>query len=306
LADRVRFIDATEQDKSFAALEPHYLWLVARGLRRNDTIVAIGGGVVQDITCFIASTLMRGVRWTLIPTTLLAQCDSCIGSKSSINIGAYKNQLGTFYPPHEVLLCSDVLATLPADEIRSGLGEAVKLHLLESDAAVVAVEATLASLARQSFPDTDVLGDIVRRSLALKKPYIEEDEFDRGRRHVLNYGHTFGHAYEAVTDYAIPHGIAVTLGMLTATFVSFRLGLVDEGHAQRVAALLRPLYEPYEQLLRQEHIDAVVEAMRHDKKNDGNDITCILTRGCGAMSRERIAAETLRGVLGERFAAATG
>ena len=121
-AVNVRLIEATEPAKSLDALSPHIEWLLGAGFRRDCLLLVVGGGVLQDLSCFVASTLFRGVRWSLIPTTLLAQCDSCIGSKSSINVGHYKNQLGTFYPPHEVLLAFDVLGSLPPDEIRSGLG----------------------------------------------------------------------------------------------------------------------------------------------------------------------------------------
>ena len=120
--DRLVLMEASETAKSYGPLEPVFLDLLGRGLRRNGLLVVVGGGVLQDAGCFIASVLARGIRWELVPTTLLAQADSCIGSKSSINIGHYKNQIGTFYPPHRVLLVQDFLRTLPFDEIRSGLG----------------------------------------------------------------------------------------------------------------------------------------------------------------------------------------
>src|ERR1700734_378621 len=131
--ERILKIEATEEQKSFEQLTPIFVWLLQNGLRRDGCLLVVGGGVLQDIGCFIASVLFRGLRWELVPTTLLAQCDSCIGSKSSINIQSYKNQIGTFYSPHRVCLTFSVLKTLPWDEIRSGLGEAIKLHLLTSE-----------------------------------------------------------------------------------------------------------------------------------------------------------------------------
>ena len=131
---RIVSLEASEHAKSYGTLERVFLDLLERNLKRSGTLVVIGGGVLQDAGCFIASVLSRGIRWVLIPTTLLAQADSCIGSKSSINIGSYKNQLGTFYPPHRVLLVPEVLQTLPYDELRSGLGEVIKLQLLSSEA----------------------------------------------------------------------------------------------------------------------------------------------------------------------------
>ena len=127
---RLHKLDASEEAKSFAALEPVICSLIEAGIKRNSSLVVVGGGVLQDIGCFIASILFRGISWSLIPSTLLAQCDSCIGSKSSINVGRYKNQLGTFHAPNHVYLVFDLLQTLPEDEIRSGMGEIIKLHLV--------------------------------------------------------------------------------------------------------------------------------------------------------------------------------
>lgn len=124
---------ATEEAKSFERLGGVFNWLLEFGFRRDCTLLVIGGGVTQDIACFISSVLLRGIRWHYIPTTLLAQCDSCIGSKSSINFGRFKNQIGTFYPPHAISLVVSTLHSLPSDEIRSGLGEAIKLHLLAGE-----------------------------------------------------------------------------------------------------------------------------------------------------------------------------
>lgn len=299
LRDRgaVRVIVADEEAKSFGALEPHFTWLSERGFRRDHTLVAIGGGVVQDISCFIASTFLRGIRWGLIPTTLLAQCDSCIGSKSSINLGRFKNQLGTYYPPHTIWMTHDVLETLPLDELRSGMGEAIKLHLLDGEASFRRLQSQLQRFGQADFP----MREVVWACLAMKKPFIEQDEFDRGRRNLLNYGHTFGHAFEAVTCHAIPHGIAVTMGMIAATFVSWRLGLVDEPHFRAVQEALLPFCAPYDTKLCGRDADVVVEAMKHDKKNDSASVTCILSRGFGQMEKYRLEPEILKGYLAEFF-----
>src|SRR5271170_7029307 len=117
--EKILLVEAGEEQKSFERLTPLFVWLLQNGLRRDGCLLVVGGGVLQDIGCFIASVLFRGLRWELIPTTLLAQCDSCIGSKSSINIDSYKNQNGTFYPPHRVCMTFDVLRTLPWDDLRS-------------------------------------------------------------------------------------------------------------------------------------------------------------------------------------------
>ena len=282
--ENVRLIEATEGAKSLDALGPSIEWLLRSGFRRDCLLLVVGGGVLQDLSCFIASTLFRGVRWSLVPTTLLAQCDSCIGSKSSINVGHFKNQMGTFYPPHQVLLAFDVLRSLPPDEVRSGLGEAIKLHLIEGEAAVARLRPKLSGYETEPA----LLNEIVWDSLAIKQRFIEEDEFDQNVRNLLNYGHTFGHAYESATDYAIPHGIAVTLGVLTATFFSSRLGWVSPDYFESLQGWLVPYYAPYQKTLTAADPERILAAMRLDKKNTGDTLGCILTRGAGRMEKTKL------------------
>lgn len=283
---RTVLVEATEENKGFERLTPVFLGLLQRGLKREGVLVVIGGGVLQDIGCFISSVLSRGLRWELIPTTLLAQADSCIGSKSSINIGPYKNQIGTFYPPHRVLLTPEVLATLPSDEIRSGLGEVIKLQLLNGQADFDELMADLSGLTPVT--QSAILTKWVIRSMAVKQPYIETDEYDRGIRNLLNYGHTFGHAYESATHYGIPHGIAVILGMLTATFLSVRLGLVPDAHYQDLKQKLAPWHRPYGAMLLTVDRAVIFQAIKHDKKNTGDAVNCILTRGLGRMEKIKV------------------
>lgn len=279
-------IEASEEQKSFERLTPVFLELLTRGLKRNGTLFVIGGGVLQDIGCFIASVLFRGVRWELIPTTLLSQADSCIGSKSSINIGPYKNQIGTFYPPHRVLLVPEVLRTLPWDEIRSGLGEIIKLQLIKGDAGFSELMQDLEGVTPEG--DWGVISKWVGRSMAVKKPYIEEDEMDRGIRNILNYGHTFGHAYESATKYSIPHGIAVLFGILTATHLSARLGLVPASHYENLKQRIFPWCYPYGNELLKADLEAIFKAIRHDKKNTSDAVNCILTKGAGSMQKMQV------------------
>ena len=174
--ERLIVIKASEEQKSYEQLDPVFLGLLEKGLKRDGTLVVVGGGVLQDIGCFIASVLFRGVRWELIPTTLLAQADSCIGSKSSINIGSFKNQIGTFYPPHRVILVPGVLESLPWDEIRSGLGEVIKLQLIAGEKGFHELMRDLEGMSPGG--DIGVIAKWVGRSMAVKKPYIEEYEWD--------------------------------------------------------------------------------------------------------------------------------
>lgn len=284
---RTVVLDATEEQKSYDAIAPVFLQFIEKGLKRDGNLVVVGGGVMQDIGCFIATTLARGIHWELIPTTLLSQADSCIGSKSSINIGAFKNQIGSFYAPHRVLMAHAVLGTLPWDQIRSGMGEILKLALLTSPSEFQELSSDLAGFAGE----TPMIEKWVSRALGIKKKFIEEDEFDRGRRNLLNYGHTFGHAFESATQYGIPHGIAVSLGMLAATFTSASMGMVSWEHYHGVKEKLVPWFTPYHRMLSRASGEVILQAMLHDKKNSSAGVTCILTRGFGTMEKRPLDAE---------------
>ncbi len=302
LAGEVVELEASEQAKSFAQVGPLIEEILARGFRRDWKLVAVGGGVTQDIAAFACSILFRGARWSLIPSTLLAQCDSCIGSKSSINIGRWKNQLGTFYPPDQVLLCPALLGSLPDEAIVSGLGEVIKLHLIAGEAPFQALRATLDEGALDSGglrPSRQALREMAWASLRIKQAFIEEDELDAGVRNLLNYGHTFGHALESATGYALPHGIGVLLGIDAATFFSARLGWVADDYARELQQWLGKYFRPHLGLLRRVQAQEVLSAMKLDKKNTGDGITCILTRGAGAMHKHTLERQAVRELLAE-------
>jgi len=268
--------------------------LVAGGFRRNERLVAIGGGVVQDLTGFVASILYRGVEWTFYPTTLLAQADSCIGGKTSINMRGSKNLLGTFNPPRRITIDTGFLDTLPRRELRSGIGEMLHYFLFEGFEQAEAVAAAYDELLthpRQLMP-------FVRASLEIKRRIIEVDEFDRGVRNLFNYGHTFGHALEAASEYAVSHGEAVTWGMDLANELSWRLGLLDLPTLERMRAVLTLNLPSY--ALPEERLPAYCAALDRDKKNTGSTLGCILTRGPGRMAKEQLPIDDqLRGAIGE-------
>jgi 3-dehydroquinate synthase len=269
-------IDATEQNKSLQGTVPIFERLVLNNVRRDHTLIAIGGGVVQDITCFIASTLLRGVAWRFVPTTLLAQADSCIGSKSSINLGKAKNILGTFNPPRTVLIYTEFLGSLDMKEIRSGVGEIIKVHAISGAAAFDGLAADFGRI----FDDSSLLLRYIRSALLIKKPYIEEDEYDRGIRNIFNYGHSFGHAIESATNYGVPHGIAVTMGMQMANFIAVMRGLLPTAHYERMRPILRMNYGSYVEVAIP--IDALLAALLKDKKNTSTALRLIFPIGSNA------------------------
>jgi len=270
-------IEATEEQKSYLQLAPIIDNLIKNGFKKNHRLIAIGGGITQDVVGFIASTMYRGVDWILYPTTLLAQCDSCIGSKTSINFGRYKNQIGTFYPPIEVVIDLGFLDSLPELAIRSGLGEMMHYYLVsgEKDFRRIRSEYSL------SLQNKQVLRGLIARSLEIKRGFIERDEFDRAERQVLNYGHSFGHAIESLTDYRIPHGVAVSYGMDIANFISVKLGYISEDLRQEIRELLAMNWDG--ENLGAIDVHSLEEALRKDKKNVGTEVRVILTRGLGQM-----------------------
>lgn len=274
-------LEATETAKSLEYLPRAALPLLERGIARGDVLVAVGGGIVQDIVCFLAATLLRGLAWRFYPTTLLAQADSCIGSKSSINVSGYKNMLGTYTPPADVWVAPEVLDTLAERDLRSGIGEIIKTQIIAGWDEVRALAADYPRLAG----DRAVLVRYIRRALEIKQAIIEVDEFDRRERLVLNYGHTFGHALESATDYAIPHGIAVTIGMDLANYLSWQQGLLPQGVYDELHALLAMNYAGFERTPVPE--DRFFGALARDKKKVAGALTLILTRGPGQVFVDR-------------------
>jgi len=287
-------IVAIEENKTYEKTGEYIRQLLESGIRKNNQLIVIGGGIVQDIGAFMASILFRGIDYTLLPTTLLAQCDSCIGSKSSMNIANYKNQLGTFYPPTRVLVSASVLETLTTQDMHSGICEALKLAMIEGRMATEKMANALKSGLGGEATQT-----VVRQALEIKKVYIEEDEFDKGRRNLLNYGHTFGHAFESKSGYKIPHGIAVGIGMVAANYFSWKKDMISEAEYLEVLELMNPWTKDFTSELRKLSVDDLIGAMKNDKKSSSNQIGFILTRGFGKMDRTFMPFEDSRKILSD-------
>ena len=220
-------LDAKEETKTIGKVQTIYASLLENSINKNVTVVSVGGGVIQDVSGFVASTLFRGIKWFYVPTTLLAQADSCIGSKTSINFRKYKNLLGTFYPPVKIYISSAFLKTLEMKDFYSGLGEIIKLQLMDIDAGKF--RNLVSHIKRvQEGKDSALLLSLIESSLRIKKHYIEKDEFDHGVRNLLNYGHTLGHALESVSNFRISHGMAVILGVIYANILSVNRRLQSE------------------------------------------------------------------------------
>jgi 3-dehydroquinate synthase len=266
-----------EGSKSWARLEALTERLLDLGVERGDVILAFGGGMVGDLAGFAASILKRGCAYVQVPTSLLAQVDSSVGGKTAINSAAGKNLVGAFHQPAAVLIDPSTLATLPERELRAGYAEVVKYGLLGDPGFFAWCEANFEAVLAG---DEAALLHAIETCVRAKAAIVAEDEREtNGRRALLNFGHTFAHAFEAETDFAMLHGEAVGLGMALAFRFSVERGLCEAGEAERVAAHLVASGLP----TRPEGMSArrLVEQMTRDKKASGGRVAFVLTRGIG-------------------------
>ena len=280
---RVISFKATESNKTLVHCSGIIRELVDKDIRRNNTIFALGGGVVEDVAAFVSTVLFRGVEWVFCPTTLLAQADSCIGSKSSINFGSYKNLLGSFYPPRKVIIDVNFLKTLCPDEVRSGIGEILHFYF-------VAGQDKLAKRMMGGYSefikDPRALKPYILASLKIKKDVIERDELDQAERNLFNYGHTFGHAIESVSGYRINHGQAVSRGMDIANYLSWQRKYISEDNFKSMHEILKSNLPVYS--IDHKNWPRFFQALSKDKKNIGGTLGCILTRGSGKMFKAQV------------------
>lgn len=247
---------------------------------RDGALIALGGGVVGDVTGFVAATYLRGIPYVQVPTSLLAMIDSAIGGKTGIDVPQGKNLLGAFHQPRLVVEDLDTLASLPQPQLVSGMAEAVK-HGVVADAEYFALleQDGPAALARE--PGT--LQRIVARSVAIKSDVVAADSHEAGRRAILNFGHTIGHAIEATSEYGLLHGAAVAIGMALESQLAERAGIAEPGTAARVARLLSQLSLPLE-VPDATAVDALLAAMRHDKKSRAGAVRLALPSRIGVMA----------------------
>lgn len=270
-------VPAGEASKSWARLEALCDALLTRGVGRNDTIVAFGGGMIGDLAGFAAAILKRGCRYVQIPTSLLAQVDSSVGGKTAINAEAGKNMIGAFHQPAAVLIDPDTLDTLPERELKAGYAEVVKYGLIGDPAFFAWCEANGPRLLAG---DGEARIEAIATCVAMKAAIVAEDEREtRGRRALLNLGHTFGHAIEAESRFAILHGEAVALGMVLAFRFSAERGLCPAADAERVERHLASLGLP----ARLEDCDPgrLAARMAADKKASAGRVPFVLARGIG-------------------------
>jgi 3-dehydroquinate synthase len=251
--DKIIVIEATEENKSIGTVLMVCETLSTYGFNKGHTLVVIGGGIIQDIGAFTAKTYKRGINWIYIPTTLLSQCDSCIGGKTALNFLKYKNQLALFSAPSKVIIDTNFLKTLKPQDITSGYGEIVKLFLTGG-------EWYLNNFSKLT------LDELIFHSLSIKKAVIELDEFEKCERKSLNYGHSFGHVIETITNYEIPHGEAVMLG----------IEIINRLYTN--SPIISNLISNFTSLDKLKNIDVkkLVEGLKTDKKVTNNNISLVI------------------------------
>lgn len=300
-------VEALEENKTLEGCAKLIEGMRFKGASRGSHLYSFGGGIVQDLSTFSASVYMRGIEWTYMPTTLLAMVDSCIGGKSSINVGPYKNIAGNFYPPQKILIDVKFCKTLALAEQIAGLCEAVKICFASSDnefeqyLKVISGSASVLS-------EKEIL-QIVTLSLRTKKRFIEEDEFDNGPRLLLNFGHTFGHAIEAATNFSINHGISVGIGMLAEIQFGNAIShsqVISERVVKLDAYIKGVLASTPEAVnfLRELDVDIAIRAFKSDKKHSAQEYVVVVANSQGYLERVRTpicnkADELVRGIFSQ-------
>ncbi|HET7843907.1 MAG TPA: 3-dehydroquinate synthase, partial [Xanthomonadales bacterium] len=270
-------LPAGEASKTLANGERAFAALAQAGASRDACVVALGGGVVGDLAGFVAACWMRGVDFVQLPTTLLAMVDSSVGGKTAVNLAQGKNLVGAFHQPRGVAIDVDVLRTLPPRELAAGWAEVVKYGAIRDDAFFGWLDAHADALVAG---DVALRADAIGRSVAHKAEVVAADEREQGERALLNFGHTFAHAIETVGDYASLHGEAVAIGMVLAARLSARLGLAPATDASALQRLLVRFALPVE-LDGKLAPEALLEAMRLDKKAASGKLRLVLWRGIG-------------------------
>lgn len=274
-----------EESKNLDTMAVIYRRLVEEEADRGAFLLGIGGGIVTDITGFAASTYMRGVRFGFVATTLLAQVDASVGGKNGVNFDGYKNMVGNFNQPDFVVCDPAMLRTLPEREVRCGIAEAIKAGLIGSEGLFVRLESGYESV----MGDSELLSAVIREAIEIKASVVADDFTESGRRKILNFGHTIGHAVEKCCR-SYTHGEAVAIGCCHAAEISRRMGFLSECDKNRVVAAIERMGLPAECDVSAREL---FEALLHDKKRCGDGIGFVVLDAIGRCHVERLAFERL-------------
>lgn len=265
-------IEADEQSKSFAVTEQILKQMLLKGATRKSKIIALGGGVVGDLAGFCSSIYMRGIPFIQIPTTLLAQVDSSVGGKTGINLLHYKNSIGSFYQPEQVIIDIDFLQTLPLRERLSGIGEIIKYGVIYD---CNFLQYIIKNIKPIKDCNDEIMPYIIKNCVKIKAEIVSRDEKEGGLRKILNFGHTIGHALEGITNFSkYTHGEAVILGMYYETLMAKQLKLVDEQYAVELLNFLEALGVDLD--ITDYPLQELIDWMLKDKKNPRGKVSFIL------------------------------
>ena len=288
---------AGEENKTLATVNEIYSQLIAAGLDRQGTIVALGGGVVGDVAGYVAATYMRGIAFVQCPTSLLAMVDASVGGKTGVDLPEGKNLVGVFKQPKSVIADLETLSTLPDVEFSAGMAEVIKAGLIADRELFYLVEAQANRLMARSSDDIQLLQKLVGDAVEVKRKIVEADPYEMGRRAVLNLGHTFGHAVEQVSGYEVRHGDGVAMGLVASAHLSAELGHCAMELEPRICGLLDDFGLPI-QIPSQYKAEAVYEAMGSDKKKVTGRLRFVLPRDIGdVFVSERVTREQVLSVL---------
>lgn len=286
-------ISAGERNKNLETVKDIYKYLNSIKVSRDATLIALGGGVVGDITGFVAATYLRGVNFVQVPTTLLAQVDSSVGGKVGVDFEGNKNIIGAFYQPMFVYINVNSLKTLPERELKCGLTEVVKYAIIQEPELF---EYLSQNINRILNADENALQYVVKTCCSIKAGIVEKDEKERDLRAILNFGHTVGHALESVSEFSLCHGEAVSLGMVAAMKMSNHIDMMDEKQLTKVIELLKKIGLPVH--LDRVDVELIYERLFFDKKIKNNKLNFILPRKIGEVVRCNIDDEALiKGVI---------
>jgi len=283
-------LPAGEDHKTFVTISKIYDALLPAKLDRQTPILALGGGVIGDMTGFAAATILRGVPFVQIPTTLLSMVDASVGGKTGVNHSVGKNLIGAFHQPIAVLIDPATLKTLPPRELRSGLAECIKHEIIRDADGFARLEERIHHAIGL---DIDYLTHLIAHNVGIKARVVEADPFERGDRAHLNFGHTFGHAIEHVSNYSYSHGESVALGMVAASYTAMKLGMIDQASHLRIVTLIDRAGLPTGGL--KLDTDAVFNAMFFDKKVKAGTLRLVLPDRIGhVVIREDVPKEIIR------------
>jgi len=264
-------IPAGENSKSLEMAKSVYDKLLREKFDRHSLIIGFGGGVVGDLAGFVAATYMRGINLIQIPTTLLSQVDSSVGGKVGVNFNNIKNIIGSFYQPNKVIIDIDTLNTLSERDIKSGLAEIIKYGII-SDYKLLNVIDNINDISNM---DSKLIKLLIKRSLEIKKNIVKEDTFEKGKRKILNFGHTIGHGIESLDNFKrFRHGEAVALGMLSEAYISKELGFISTEYYQEIKKIVKKITQ--DNIFTQREKEVIMENIKLDKKNMDENIVFIL------------------------------